>query len=246
MAIDSVNPIAQPRRAWQYLPGQRRVKLAPDLAYDTPNAGSRRHVDVLDDVRVQRRDGPLRLEARRQEGDVRPVQRLQAHVRQGHRAGADSRTTSIRTSCAGSCIACGWWRRRSSRASATSTASACSISTRTAGSRSPPTSTTQGPALSLDASRNMTYSYDVNAPNGDNYVFYDFARASTIAGLLSVRPTACSYIDRCRRRAAMVVGSARRRRHPLTRSASTSHAAPGARRKPRRAGACGGSSNLES
>ena len=40
MVIDSVNPIAQPRRAWQYLPGQRRVKLAPDLSYDTPNAGT--------------------------------------------------------------------------------------------------------------------------------------------------------------------------------------------------------------
>lgn len=40
MAIDSVNAIKQPRRAWQYLPGQRRVKLAPDLAYDTPNPGT--------------------------------------------------------------------------------------------------------------------------------------------------------------------------------------------------------------
>ena len=37
---DAVNPVEQPRRAWQYLPGQRRVKLAPDLAYDTPNPGS--------------------------------------------------------------------------------------------------------------------------------------------------------------------------------------------------------------
>ena len=37
---DAADPIAQPRRAWQYLPGQRRVKLAPDLAYDTPNPGS--------------------------------------------------------------------------------------------------------------------------------------------------------------------------------------------------------------
>jgi uncharacterized protein DUF1329 len=34
---DAVNPLKQGRRAWQYLPGQRRVKLAPDLAYDTPN-----------------------------------------------------------------------------------------------------------------------------------------------------------------------------------------------------------------
>lgn len=37
---DAVNPIVQPRRAWQYLPGQRRVKLAPDLSYDTPNPGT--------------------------------------------------------------------------------------------------------------------------------------------------------------------------------------------------------------
>src|SRR5690606_3344129 len=37
---DAADPLVQPRRAWQYLPGQRRVKLAPDLAYDTPNPGS--------------------------------------------------------------------------------------------------------------------------------------------------------------------------------------------------------------
>jgi hypothetical protein len=40
MAFDAVNPAVQPRRVWQYLPGQRRVKLAPDVAYDTPNPGS--------------------------------------------------------------------------------------------------------------------------------------------------------------------------------------------------------------
>jgi hypothetical protein len=37
---DSVNPLKQGRRAWQYLPGQRRTKLAPDVAYDTPNPAS--------------------------------------------------------------------------------------------------------------------------------------------------------------------------------------------------------------
>jgi len=37
---DSVNPVEKGRRAWQYLPGQRRVKLAPDIAYDTPNPGT--------------------------------------------------------------------------------------------------------------------------------------------------------------------------------------------------------------
>lgn len=40
MVQDAVNPLKQPRRAWQYLPGQRRVKLAPSLAYDTPNPGT--------------------------------------------------------------------------------------------------------------------------------------------------------------------------------------------------------------
>jgi hypothetical protein len=40
MGLDSINPLAQPRRAYQYLPGQRRVKLAPDINYDTPNPGS--------------------------------------------------------------------------------------------------------------------------------------------------------------------------------------------------------------
>ena len=37
---DSINPLDQPRRAWQYLPGQRRVKLAPEVSYDTPNPGT--------------------------------------------------------------------------------------------------------------------------------------------------------------------------------------------------------------
>ncbi|RJG08981.1 DUF1329 domain-containing protein [Pseudomonas cavernicola] len=40
MLRDAANPLEQPRRAWQYLPGQRRVKLAPNLAYDTPNPGT--------------------------------------------------------------------------------------------------------------------------------------------------------------------------------------------------------------
>ena len=37
---DYVNPMKNGRKAWQYLPGQRRVKMAPDIAYDTPNPGS--------------------------------------------------------------------------------------------------------------------------------------------------------------------------------------------------------------
>lgn len=48
--IDHVNAASKGRRAWQYLPGQRRVKLAPDLAFDTPatqNAGAAFYDDVF-------------------------------------------------------------------------------------------------------------------------------------------------------------------------------------------------------
>jgi Protein of unknown function (DUF1329) len=34
--LDPLDPITVGRRAYSYIPGQRRVKLAPDLAYDTP------------------------------------------------------------------------------------------------------------------------------------------------------------------------------------------------------------------
>lgn len=40
MAIEGMNNLFKPRITYQYLPGQRRVRLAPDLAYDTPNAGT--------------------------------------------------------------------------------------------------------------------------------------------------------------------------------------------------------------
>jgi hypothetical protein len=51
LIIDSVNPLKQSRKAYQYLPGQRRVKLAPDLAYDTPNPGAA-GAGTYDDVSV--------------------------------------------------------------------------------------------------------------------------------------------------------------------------------------------------
>ena len=40
MVIDNVDFANKGRRAWQYLPGQRRVKLAPDVSFDTPNVGT--------------------------------------------------------------------------------------------------------------------------------------------------------------------------------------------------------------
>jgi hypothetical protein len=40
MLVDPVDYVQRGRRGWQYLPGQRRVRLAPDLAYDAPNAAT--------------------------------------------------------------------------------------------------------------------------------------------------------------------------------------------------------------
>ncbi len=40
MIVDPLDSGSKDRRAWTYLPGQRRVRVAPDLAYDTPNPGT--------------------------------------------------------------------------------------------------------------------------------------------------------------------------------------------------------------
>ena len=40
MIIDPLDYADKERRAWIYLPGQRRVKVAPDLSHDTPNPGT--------------------------------------------------------------------------------------------------------------------------------------------------------------------------------------------------------------
>ena len=40
MIVDPLDLGTKDRRAWSYLPGQRRVKVAPDLAFDTPNPGT--------------------------------------------------------------------------------------------------------------------------------------------------------------------------------------------------------------
>ncbi len=40
MLVDPIDYVERGRRSWQYLPGQRRVRLAPSLAYDTPNAAT--------------------------------------------------------------------------------------------------------------------------------------------------------------------------------------------------------------
>lgn len=44
-----LNPVAQPRRAWSYSPGQRRVRAAPDFSYDTPTDASG-GIETYDDI----------------------------------------------------------------------------------------------------------------------------------------------------------------------------------------------------
>jgi hypothetical protein len=51
MLHDAVNPEVQKRRVWIYLPGQRRVKLAPEVGYDTPN-NSTSGMTTFDDASV--------------------------------------------------------------------------------------------------------------------------------------------------------------------------------------------------
>ncbi|MDN3922948.1 DUF1329 domain-containing protein [Roseateles violae] len=40
LIVDPLDAGAKERRAWSYLPGQRRTKVAPDLSFDTPNPGT--------------------------------------------------------------------------------------------------------------------------------------------------------------------------------------------------------------
>ena len=48
---DYLDPTVQPRRAWSYTPGMRRIKLAPEFAYDTPvpNQGG---VNLFDELQM--------------------------------------------------------------------------------------------------------------------------------------------------------------------------------------------------
>jgi hypothetical protein len=48
---DYLDPMAKPRRAWSYTPGQRRVKLAPEFNYDTPVA-SQGGVTLFDELQM--------------------------------------------------------------------------------------------------------------------------------------------------------------------------------------------------
>jgi len=51
LAIEPVDYTHKESRAWQYLPGQRRVRLAPDIGYDTPSS-STGGLSTIDDVNL--------------------------------------------------------------------------------------------------------------------------------------------------------------------------------------------------
>ncbi|MGI9133488.1 MAG: DUF1329 domain-containing protein [Rhodoferax sp.] len=46
LVIDGLNPLTNPRRAWSYFPGQRRVRAAPDVAFDTPVDAASNYDDI--------------------------------------------------------------------------------------------------------------------------------------------------------------------------------------------------------
>ncbi len=40
---ETMDQVREPRRAWQYSPGQRRIRRAPNVAYDNPSTASDEH-----------------------------------------------------------------------------------------------------------------------------------------------------------------------------------------------------------
>ncbi|RJP36352.1 MAG: DUF1329 domain-containing protein [Desulfobacteraceae bacterium] len=48
LALDPVNMAKSERKAWQYLTGQRRVRRAPSISYDTPNTTFGGHINYDD------------------------------------------------------------------------------------------------------------------------------------------------------------------------------------------------------
>ena len=51
LVYDSLNQVRQPRKVWVYSPGQRRVRRAPNVAYDSPSGGTEgMHVSDMTDM----------------------------------------------------------------------------------------------------------------------------------------------------------------------------------------------------
>ena len=48
LAIENIDPVKSPRKAWQYDPGERRVRRAPNLSFDTPDLA----LNTIDDYDI--------------------------------------------------------------------------------------------------------------------------------------------------------------------------------------------------
>ena len=48
LAIENIDPVKNPRKAWQYDPGERRVRRAPNLSFDTPDLA----INTIDDFDI--------------------------------------------------------------------------------------------------------------------------------------------------------------------------------------------------
>ena len=122
---ETLDQSVENRRAWVYNPGQRRVRRAPNVAFDNPGTNSDDAAHLRPVRHVQRQPAALRLDAGGQERNAGAVQQLQAATRTRSSTPTSSRrTTSTRTWRATSCTASGWWIPSSSPARATSTAAA--------------------------------------------------------------------------------------------------------------------------
>ena len=151
LLIDFVNPLKQSRKAWQYLPGQRRVRLAPDLAYDTPNPGAA-GAGTYDDVSVF--NGAIDRFDWKLVGKKEMYVPYSSYRLTYHKVAADiTKPNHINPDLVR------WELHRVWVVEATLKpgkrhiyASAASTSTRTAGRRSPPTSTTRAASSTARAS----------------------------------------------------------------------------------------------
>ena len=211
LIIDAVNPLKQPRRAWQYLPGQRRVQARARSRLRHAEPRRRRRGNLRRRVGVQRRDRPLRLEARRQEGDVRSLQQLPADVPQDGGRHHQAATTSIpdlvrwelhRVWVVEATLKPGKRHIYSKRMFYLDEDSWTALASDQYDARG---------QLYRSSFAYQSYSYDVQAPFGDTFAIYDFS--SGVYNITRpVRPVQRAQVhDRAAARQRLVAGSAGRR-----------------------------------
>ena len=240
--IDAVNPLKQPRRAWQYLPGQRRVKLAPDLAYDTPNPGAA-GAGTYDDVSVF--NGAIDRYDWKLVGKKEMYVPYSSYRLTYHKTSADvTKPNHLNPDFVR------WELHRVWVVEATLKADKRHIYSKRVFYLDEDSWTALA-SDQYDARGQLyrssfaypSYSYDAQAPFGDTFAIYDFSSGVyNITGLFG--PYNGSQVHgRAAEGELLVVRGACRCGPSLTRSHQPSHATPGARRKPRRAGRGGSPSS---